>query len=555
MKSCPTCHQTFENDALKFCRHDGAVLVTGAGNLIESEPAPNWSDLLVDTLPDVQVEPPAQGAKRVSTSVAVEDHQEFPATLKLKSGTIKKLASVAVLRFLNESNDRENEYFSQGLADEILISLTRLEGLRVAARASAFSFAKGSPVSEVGRALDVGSVLEGSVKRINDQLEVRVRLIDVANGHEIWTGRYDRTVKDIFDVQNEIVLAVANVLKVGNVDGSILVVAPPLPTENLASYELYLKGRHQFHKATADAWEKGASFFIKATEKDPGNASAFAGLASCYCALWLNGLVRSEQIVPKWKSATMRSLAIDETSPEARLNLANLTFYYEWSWDEAEREYGRTLELDPRNSDALQYFAMFLAARRRFDEAIAYALQALSVDPRSLLSNQSAGWVYYFANRPEEALAQVHKMTAIEPRHDGAYGLLGTIHVSRGSYEEAVEAFKQALSMGGGQVMLSMLCRSYALTGKRDEANGLVNLLMAMNKHQYISPYNIARVYNGLEDEDKSFEWLQKACQERSSELVFFELERTSSSGTAHGKSFANDERVTELLRSVGLLA
>jgi serine/threonine-protein kinase len=398
-------------------------------------------------------------------------------------------------------------------------------------------------------------VLEGSVKRIDDRLEVKVRLIDVADGREVWTGRYDRTVNDVFDIQNEIVLAVADVLKVRNVDGSILIVAPPLPTENLESYELYLKGRQLFHKGTADAWEKGASFFQKATEKDPGNASAFAGLASCYCLQWLNGLARSEQLVPKWKSATMRSLAIDERSPGARLNLANLNFYYEWNWDEAEREYKRTLELDPRNSEALQYYAMFLAARQRFDEAIAYARQALSVDPLSLLSNQSAGWVYYFANRPEDALVQVHKMIAIEPRHDGAYGLLGTVYVSRGSYEEAVEAFKQALSMGGGQVILSMLSLAYALTGKPDEANGLVNLLLAMSKHQYISPYNIARVYNSLEDDEKAIEWFQKACQERSSELVFFELERTSGAGTAPGKSFANDERVIDLLRSVGLLA
>jgi tetratricopeptide (TPR) repeat protein len=198
---------------------------------------------------------------------------------------------------------------------------------------------------------------------------------------------------------------------------------------------------------------------------------------------------------------------------------------------------------------------MFLAARQRFDEAIAYARQAISVDPLSILSHQCAGWVYYFANRSDDALAQVHKMIAIEPKHDGAYGLLGTVYVSRGSHEEAVEAFKQALSMGGDQVILSMLSITYALTGKLAEAKGLVNLLLAMSKHQYISPYNIARVYNSLEDEEKAFEWLQKACEERCSELVFLDLERTSGSGTVHGKSFANDERVTDLLRSVGLLA
>jgi tetratricopeptide (TPR) repeat protein len=356
-------------------------------------------------------------------------------------------------------------------------------------------------------------------------------------------------------VQNEIVLAVANVLKVDHASGSMLIVAPPLSTENRESYELCLKGRHRFHKGTADAWEKGASFFTQATEKDPGNASAFAGMASCYCALWLNGVVRSEQIVPKWKSATTRSLAIDDRSSEAHLNLANLTFYYDWNWDEAEREYRRTLELDPGNSAGLQYYAVFLAARNRFDEAIAYARQAISVDPLSILSHQFAGWVYYFANRPEDAVAQVHKIIAIEPRHDGAYGLLGTVYVSRGSYDEAVEAFKQALSMGGGQVILSMLSVPYALMGKLDEAKGLANLLLAMNKHQYISPYNIARVYRSLEDDEKALEWLQKACQERSSELVFLELESTPGSGTEHGNSFLNDERVIDLLRSAGLLA
>ncbi|HEY0657582.1 MAG TPA: protein kinase, partial [Pyrinomonadaceae bacterium] len=416
--------------------------------------------------------------------------------------------SIAVLPFADMSADANNEYFCDGLAEEILNALAKIEDLKVAARTSAFSFKnKNVEVSRIGKTLNVKTVLEGSVRKSGSKLRITVQLINAADGYHLWSERYDREMRDIFDVQDEITLAVVDALKVkllGEEKADLL----KRYTDNTEAYELYLKGLYHNNKYTPEGWTRAIEYFDEAIRREPEYAAAFAAKAHCQHYLYYYAVVPPDEIVPQWRATTNRALELDERVADAHLSLAKFYFYRERDWERAEREFKRAIELNPNSALAHQFYGMFLASRRRMDEAIREGEIALELDPLSLVVNLHIGWVYWSANRFDDTFRQATRMIEIEPNFFGAYLHLGTAQLAKGNYEEAVEAFRKSSVLGGTTYVLSFLGWAYALAGKREEAFVVIDQLLDAKKQQFTPAFNIARVYSGLGLTDKTYEWL-----------------------------------------------
>lgn len=461
--------------------------------------------------------------------------------------------SIAVLPFAHMSANAEDEYFCDGLAEELLNALAKIEGLKVAARTSAFSFkGKNVPVGEIADALHVQAVLEGSVRRAGSRLRITVQLISVADGYHLWSERYDREMKDIFDVQDEITLAVVEALKVrllGEAKSAVL----KRHTADPEAYELYLKGRYYYNKHTPEGWVKALDFYDKAIEKEPEYATVYAAEALCLGIINYHGALPAEEI-PQWRATADRALALDANLAEAHLAKAVVHYFNEWDWAAAEREYQLAVELNPNNSDAHQFYGLLLASRGHFEQAIDSGRKALALDPLSLGAHLNMGWIYWFADRQDDTLEQVRMMLEMEPNYFGAYWVMGAAYAALERYDECIEATQKALTLGWNQITFGNLGMMYGVIGKRDEARQVLEQLLELRKQQSIYAYTIARVYSGLGENDKVLEWLERGIAERNMELVFHEVETKIGTKNILGTSM-NDPRVVELLRRVGLIS
>ena len=473
---------------------------------------------------------------------------EFSAELERSASSprrpdTKTQNSIAVLPFANMSNDAENEYFCDGLAEELLNALARIDDLKVAARTSAFSFkGKNTSVSEIGRVLNVNSVLEGSVRRSGNRMRISVQLINAADGYHLWSERYDREMQDIFDVQDEITLALVGALKVqllGEEKEAVL----KRYTDNTEAYELYLKGRHHLYKSTRAGWISAVEFFEQAIAKEPQYALAYAGIGFCLGHLWYFGFLPGEEAVPKWRAATQRALELDDRLADAHINRANLQFYYEWNWPDAERGYKRALELTPNSAQAHLWYGMYLVSTDRTDHAVSEGKRAQNLDPLSLLINLFVGFIYVRTDHPDDALEHVRRMAEIESEFYGVHWLMGRIHLMKGNNEEAVTALQRALAGGEHPTILSTLGAAYSRLGKRDEAMAVLQRLMAMKREQ--RAIDIARIYAELDECETALDWLDKACDEHCGEFVYLGI-------LDFWKNLRPNPRFQGLLRRIG---
>jgi len=461
--------------------------------------------------------------------------------------------SIAILPFANMSNDAENEYFCDGLAEELLNALAKIEHLKVAACTSAFSFkSKNVEIGEIGKILNVKTVLEGSVRKSRNRLRISVQLVNAEDGYHLWSEIYDREMRDIFDVQDEITLAVVGALKIklfGEEKAAIL----KRYTDNPEAYELYLKGLYHCNKWTDEGIRKSIEYFESALEKDPEFAPAHAKIADYYHFSSHIGLFSPQEVLPKWKAAAQRALEIDEGLADAHLAMAHIYFYYERDWAKAERELERAVELNPNSTDAHKYYGLFLASRERFDQAVTEGKKAIALDPLSIAVNIVGGFIYLFVDRLDDALGLVRHMTELDSNAPQGYWVGGSLLMANGKFEEAVEAFQKSLSLGDNQMALAKLGCAYGLAGKRDEALKILDQLFEMRERQYAAPFNIARVYAGLGDNDNAFEWMEKAIEERDADLVFLKRYVEAGAGIYFGENFSTDSRYEDILRRAGL--
>ena len=533
MKRCPECRRDYYDDTLLYCLDDGNALLEGPASADEAVTA-------------ILSKP---GALATGFHAGEAKTEIFQNTGSVETESSN---SIAVLPFVNMSADEENEYFCDGLAEELLNAFSKIDDLKVAARTSAFSFkGKNASVSEIGEKLGVKTVLEGSVRKSANRVRISVQLVNTADGFHLWSERYDREMKDIFELQDEITLSVVEALKVRLLGEEIEVVLKRY--RNAEAYELFLKGRFYHYKYTAEGWKRAIEFFEKAIEIEPNYAPAYAAMTSSWGCLWFFGLVSAEHAIPQMKAATVKSLEIEENLAESHLSQAMVSFFYEWEWKKAEQEFKRAIAIDPNNAEALSFYAMFLAFEERFDEALVQSKHSLSIDPLSPLINMNAGWTYFTAGLLDQALDQVSKMIELGPNFYGSYWLRGAICLTAGKYGEAIVELKEGVSLGGHQTVLADLGSAFGLAGRKDEAVNILNQLLEMRRQEYVSAICIARVYSRIGENDKAIEWLEKAFEERNGEMLFLKGEID---GAAEGdplSSLGSDPRLIALVEKMNL--
>ena len=474
-------------------------------------------------------------------------------TVSLSHSSGSLIKSIAVLPFQNLSVDPEQEFFADGITEEILNALAQIKELKVAGRSSSFSFkGRNEDLRSVGAKLNVTSILEGTLRRSGDRLRITAQLIDAVSGYQLWSERYDRVLENIFDVQDEIALAVVDALKL-KLFGDAKEVVVKRYTDDVEVHELFLKGRYYSYKYTAEGWTRAVEFFEKVIEKHPDHAPAHAGKAAALGCLWFFGLSPAAETVPRFRSAATKAIELDGNSGSAHLSLGMVNFFHDWEWEKAEQEFKQAILLNPKDAEALSYYAMFLGFVDRFDEAMALARRALEVDPLSLLINMNVGWTYFSAGLTNEAIDQARKMTEIEPGFFGAYWLKGATCLENGDYEEAIEQLTKAVSLGGHPIVLADLGAASALAGKKETAETILDQLLEMRRRSYVPAICLARVYSRLGELEKTIQWLESAFEERNGELVFFESEITSAAKGDSLHSLGQDPRVMRLLERMKL--
>jgi serine/threonine protein kinase/tetratricopeptide (TPR) repeat protein len=436
--------------------------------------------------------------------------------------------AIAVLPFVNASADPENEYFSDGMTDELITALTKVEGLYVASRTSVFAFKNlREDVRAIGARLNVSTVLEGTVRRAGNRLRITVQLSNVADGRTLWSERYDREMADVFAIQDEIAQTIVRTLR-STLLGALGDPTPVRYTGNVRAYSLYLKGRFWWNRRTQADIAEGVKYFEQAIAEDPGYALAYTGLADSYALdLDYSGAPVKEGM-ERAKAEARRAIELDETLAEAHTSLGWVTFIYDWDWLAAGREFNRAIQLNPRYSTARQWHAWFLAAMGRFEEALAEGRAAVDLDPASVSIRRSLGWLQYYARRNEAALDNLRRALTMDPTAEETHRLLGLVYMEQGMHDEAAASFKEALALSQNKALaVAGLGQVAARRGRLDEARAVLKEIHDQTQSRYVSPVALTKLYAALGDADAAFDWLERAYRERRGWLAYLKIEPT----------------------------
>lgn len=456
--------------------------------------------------------------------------------------------SIAVLPFTDLSAEKDQEYFCDGMAEEIINALTHVEGLHVVARTSAFAFKdKCEDIREIGKKLNVKTLLEGSVRKSDNRLRIVAQLVNVADGYHLWSEKYDRKMDDIFAVQDEISLEIVNKLKIKLAAGEKTLLTKRY-TEDLEAYNLYLKGRWYWNKFTEKGFKRGIEYFQRAIEKDPTYALAYAGIADCHIWLgWYNYLLPKEEF-PRAKAVAEKALEIDDNLSEAHTSLAWIRMSYDWEWSSAESEFKRAIELNPGYANAHFFYSVYLAAMGRHDESIVEAKRAQVLDPLALMISANLGMRFYYARQYDRAIEQFQRTLEMDANYVVAHLYMAFPCAQKGIYNEAITKVQKAIELLGkvNSLFLASLGLIYSLSGDHNEAKKVLNELLELSKQEYVSSFFIALLYVGLNQKNKAFEWLEKAYGGRDHMLVWLKVEPILD-------SLRSDKRYIALLKRMGL--
>jgi len=424
------------------------------------------------------------------------------------------LASAAVLPFVDLSPRHDQEYFSDGLTEELITTLSQVPGLRVAARTSSFQF-KGEDIDvhDVGRKLDVGAVLEGSVRQSGKRLRVSARLVNVKDGYQLWSESYDRDLADVFAVQEDVARSIVAALRVRlAAPGASLTTRP---TSDLQAYDLYLRGRFAWNQRNATSLPEAVRYLEQATARDPKFARAWSALAQAYLLLVpYSGGVPAESW-RKAQAAANQALALDSTSAEAYTALAWGNMIYGWNWRAAEENFRRAIAADSNDATAHHWYADFLAGRGRLAECQAEMTRAHQLDPLSLQIAVEWGWASYIMHRNEEAETRMRQALALDPNYAQANYRLGLILIQEGRYPEAIASIKRSIELGSFYPWAAAgLAYAYAASGDRAAALGIIDDLKRRSARELVPPVHIAIAYGGLGDVTQGLEWLNRGIDQ-----------------------------------------
>jgi serine/threonine protein kinase/Tfp pilus assembly protein PilF len=426
--------------------------------------------------------------------------------------------SVAVLPFVNVSGNPDSEYFSDGITESLINSLSQLPQLRVMSRDSAFMYkGKDTDAHTVGQALGVRAVFKGRVMRRGDDLDISVELIDARDNSHIWGGQYNRKSSDIFALQGEVAKEITTMLRM-RLTGEDEKRMAKTYTANPEAYQDYLRGRYWWSKRTQEGLNKGIEYFQQAITKDPTYALAYSGLADSYPLLAVYGFVAPKEAFPRAKDAALKALQLDNTLAEAHASLGYVKATYEWDWSGAGREFQRAIELNPTYATAHHWYGQTLSETGRLEEGIAEYKRALELDPLSLVINRQLGGAgFLYARQYEQAIEQLRKTLEMDPNFALAHQRLSTAYIQKSMYKEGIaEIEKELVISPGNSYVLSWLGNAYARAGRRAEAQKVLDRLDELSKRTYVSPQYRVFIYAGLGKKDKAFEWLEKSYGERS---------------------------------------
>jgi len=457
------------------------------------------------------------------------------------------LDSLAVLPLQNLSGDPEQEYFSDGMTEALITELQKIKSLRVISRTSVMRFKKTEEsLPEIAKKLTVKAVVEGSVLRDGENVRITVQLIQVSPEKHLWASNFDRPMRNILALQGDVAQAIAKEVR------AIVTREEQIQIENRKAvnpeaHEAYLKGRFYWNKRTGPDLQKAIEYFDQAIEKDASYALAYAGLASAYVILPQFVALPSKDMVPKAEAAARGALQLDPTLAESHAVLGCIKSDYEWDWPGAESEFRRAIELDPNYPTAHHWYSGLLCYLGRLDEALAEIKRAQELDPLSLIINTAAGDPLYNMRQYDKATSQFKQVLELDPDFMIAHCDLGLVYEAQDKFEEAITEYQEVRRLvGHGNLGLSDLGRVYALTGRRSEAVKILNELFESSKQGDRVSVDISQIYLGLGDKDKSFEWLEKAYQERSWGLLYLKTQPL-------WDSLRSDPRFAELLRKMKL--
>ncbi|HKC38004.1 MAG TPA: protein kinase, partial [Gemmatimonadales bacterium] len=450
---------------------------------------------------------------------------EFVAALAAPDGVARSPAatrSIAVLPFVNASPDADNEYLSDGITDELIDALAKISGLRVSSRTSVFAL-KGKPldVRAVGALLGTSVVLEGTVRKAGDRLRITAQLTSTDDGRLLWSQRYDRQLVDVFAIQDEIAATIVNTLR-ATMFADVSEHVARRYTENIQAYGLYLKGRYEWNKRTQEGVAAAIHYFERAIAEDPAYAPAYAGLSDSYSLDVDYRSIPVHEAYQRAKDYARKALALDESVPTAHASLAWALFIYDWQWDEAEREFRRAIELNPRYASAHQWFAFLLAARGQHDAALVEGHTALELDPASVSIRRAVGWLYYYARRFDQAREHLARAIEMNPTAVESYRMLGSTLALQGDGAEAERVLREALTLeGAAAYSKATLGWLLARSGRREDAVALLWELDAARAQGYVSPVAFAILHIGLGNLSQALDWSERAYDERRGWLAY----------------------------------
>jgi TolB-like protein/tetratricopeptide (TPR) repeat protein len=459
---------------------------------------------------------------------------------------IPRIQSLAVLPLVNISGDPSQDYFADGMTEELITEMGQIGMLRVISRTSVMQY-KGvmRPLPQIARELNVDAVVEGSVERVGDRVRISAQLIHAPTDRHVWSRSYEREMVNVLAMQDEVAQAIVAEIRT-NVNPRKQ--APPASARRIdpQAYESYLKGRYFWNKRTDEGFRKGLEYFQGAVLKDPREPRGYAGIADSYLMLAEYGAFPARDAVPKAKTAALKALELDDSLAEAHASLAALKEDYDWDWSGAEKEFKRALELNPSYATSHQWYAEFLAEMGRSDEAVDEIVRARELDPLSLIVNTVVGEILYESRQNDQAMQQLKKTLELDPNFAEAHRLLGETYLQLSRHDEAVSELQTALALSGSSVQNeAFLGQAYGLAGRKNEARAVLGRLKAHSAQAYVSPADLSLVYAGLGENDQALRLLEEAYKRRLPSMVNLKVDPGLD-------NLRPDPRFQNLLRRVG---
>lgn len=455
--------------------------------------------------------------------------------------------SLVVLPLENLSGEKEQDYFADGMTDELIANLAKIRSLHVISRSTAMAY-KGTrkPLSEIARELNVDAVVEGTVMRFGSRVRITAELVQVSTDHHLWADTYESQIGDVLALQNRVSSAIVNEIRI-NLTPEERERLAKSPAVSPDAYENHLKGLYYWNKRSDENLTRAIGYFERATTLDPQYALAYAELSDCYAIISAEifGTMPASEAAPKAKAAALRALELDPTLVEAQTSLATEKFNYEWDWSGASEGFERAIGLNPSYATAYQRYSLYLIAMGKVQDSFAQIQKARELDPLSLSINFSLGWRLYMARQYDAAIAQLKNTLDMDPSYELPHLVAGQAYAQKGTYPLAIAELQQAVELSHGTpLMVSALAYAYARSGNRAQAEQLLGQLKAKSMTQYVSPYYFALVSVGLNRSDEAMDWLEKAYADRSNGLVFLQMEPELDGLRSHPRFVALQRRL-----------